>query len=74
MQESIELARGVIASDGVLTIHLIRYPGRPEFIMLGWPGRPTQIEPPKLPAVTTVTFAFFAEARIQLAAIRAAER
>jgi hypothetical protein len=71
MQESIELARGVIASDGVLTIHLIRYPGRPEFIMLGWPGR---IEPPKLPAVTTVTFAVFAEARIQLAAIRAAER
>jgi hypothetical protein len=74
VKESIELAGGVIAPDSVLTIHLIRHPGRPELIMLRWPGRPTQIEPSKLPAAMTVTFAVFAEARVQLAAIRAAER
>jgi hypothetical protein len=74
VQQGIELARGAVAPDSVLTIHLIRRPGRPELIMLRWPGRPTQIEPSKLSAATTVIFAVFAEARVQLAAIRAAER
>jgi hypothetical protein len=74
MQQSIELARGVIAADSILTIHLIRHPGRAELLVLRWPGKPTHIEPSNLPAVTTVIIAAFAEARIQLAAIRAAGR
>jgi hypothetical protein len=49
MHESIELARGAVAPDSVITIHLIRHPGRQELILLRWPGRPTQIEPSKLP-------------------------
>jgi hypothetical protein len=36
--------------------------------------KPTVIEPVKLPAATIVIFAVFAEARVQLAVIRAAER
>ena len=74
MRESIELARGVIAEDAVITIHLIRYPGRAELLVLRWPARPTELEPSRLPAATTAVFAVFAEARIQLAAIRAAGR
>ena len=75
MQQSIELARGIIAADSILTIHLIRHPGRAELLVLRWPGKPTHIEPSKLPApATTMIIAAFAEARIQLAAIRAAGR
>ena len=74
MQESIELARGIFAADSVLTIHLIRYPGRAELVLLRWPNKPTEIEPSKLPTVTSAVFAAFAEARVQLAAIRAAGR
>jgi len=74
VKQNIELARGAIAPDSVMTIHLIRHPGRPELIILRQPGRPTEIEPSKLPAATIVIFAVFAEARVQLAAIRAAER
>jgi hypothetical protein len=74
MQQSIDLARGVIAADSVLTVHLIRRPGRAELLVLRWPGKPTHIEPSKLPAATTVIIAALAEARIQLAAIRAAGR
>jgi hypothetical protein len=39
MQESIELARGTITADSVLTIHLIRHPGRAELLLLVWPSR-----------------------------------
>jgi hypothetical protein len=74
MHETIELARGVIAADSIVTIHLIRHPGRAELLVLRWPGKPTHIEPSKPPAVTTVIIAALAEARIQLAAIRAAGR
>jgi hypothetical protein len=74
MQESIELARGTIAADSVLTIHLFRYPGRAELLMLRWPSKPTEIEPSNLPAVTTTIITALAGARIQLAAIRAAGR
>jgi hypothetical protein len=74
MQQNIELARGTISPDSILTIHLLRYPGRADVIALRWPSKPTQIEPAKLPAATTVIFAVFAEARVQLAAIRAAGR
>jgi len=73
MQENIELARGTIAPDAVITIHLVRHPGRADLLVLRWPGRPTVIEPSKLPATTTVIIAALAEARIQLAAIRAVE-
>ena len=74
MQENIELARGTIAADAVITIHLIRYPGRADLLVLRWLTKPTHIEPAKLPAATSAIIAALAQARIQLAAIRAAER
>jgi hypothetical protein len=64
MQQSIELSRGIIAVDSILTIYLIRYPGRADLIMLRWPGKPTVVEPAKLPGITTTVFAVFAEARV----------
>ena len=74
MQQSIELARGTIATDAVITIHLMRHPGRAELLVLSWPVKPTHIEPSKLRTVTTVIIAALAQARIQLAAIRTAGR
>jgi hypothetical protein len=71
MQQNIEIARGTIAEDAVITIHLIRYPGRADLLVLRWPAKSTGLEPSKLPAATTTVFAVFAEARVQLAAIRA---
>ena len=69
---SIELARAAIEGD-TFTIRLVREPDR-ELIILAWPGRATVIEPRELAGVTTTVVAVLAEARVQLAAIRAAER
>lgn len=86
--DTIELARGEIAAGAVLTIHLIRprpdlednlakspaaraVPA--ELVAFRWPDRDTEIPARRLPAAASAIVAVLAEARVQLAAIRAAE-
>jgi hypothetical protein len=76
MQETIELARGAITADAAITIDLVRRLKRgqiTELIMFRWPSEPSAVTPSKLTTVTNAIIAALAEARIQLAAIRARE-
>ena len=76
MEQRIQLSRGVIAADHIITIHLVRRPhdGRiVERISFDWPHHPTTIEPSKLAAATTTLVTVLAEARVTMAAIRASE-
>jgi hypothetical protein len=71
MRKITELARATIADDHELRIIRVRKTDQPELIVLVWPARPTAIESTKLAATTTTIVACLAEARIQLAALRA---
>ena len=75
MQQTIELARGAIAAEHILTIHLVRdLDSKREVLVITWPPEPTEIKPSRLASTTTTIVVVLAEARVQLAAIRKAER
>jgi hypothetical protein len=71
MHDTIDLAR-----SECLTIYFVRRPEHgniTELIVFRWPNHPTELEPARLAAATKSVMAALAEARIQLAAIRASE-
>jgi hypothetical protein len=75
MEKAIELARGTVAAEHSLIIHLIRDSDtNREVLVITWPPQPTEIEPRRLAKTTTAVVVVLAEARVQLAAIRKAER
>jgi hypothetical protein len=71
MKHTTELARASLTDDHEVRIVRVRQKGEPELIVLVWPPKSTPIPSSKLPAITTTVVAVFAEARIQLAALRA---
>jgi hypothetical protein len=75
MEKTIELARGTIAAEHILTIHLVRdLDTKREVVVIAWPTRPTKFKPRELASVASAIVVVLAEARMQLTAIRKAER
>jgi hypothetical protein len=70
-----ELVRQVVSDEHVISIRLLRDidTRREVSIAFVWPPQPTLIEPPQLTMVTAAIVGALAQARIELARLRAAE-
>ena len=72
MNKSTNLATGRINGTDTLTIELVEPPGLPAAILLRWPTKPSVTDPAKFTAVVAAIIRVLGDARIELAARRAA--
>jgi hypothetical protein len=72
MHQTTQLASALINGHDRLTIELVEPPDLPAAILIRWPGKPSVTDAARFTAVVAATIRVLGEARIELAARRAA--
>jgi hypothetical protein len=70
--QTTQLASGLINGHDRLTVELVEPADLPVTILITWPAKPSVTDPAKFTALVAATIRVLADARIELAARRAA--
>jgi hypothetical protein len=70
LPKSTTLSSGQINNSDDLTVELVEHPGKPTFIAINWPTKPTITTPAGLDATVAAAMRILANSVVELAAIK----